>query len=50
MSGEGLAAMKTLEIVHPMATLKPLRRSAARYLTVSGIPSTYCANTSGMSL
>ncbi len=33
-----LAAMKAMEIDHPMATLKALRRSAARYLTVGGMP------------
>ena len=30
--------MKTMGVDHPMATLKALRRSAARYLTVGGMP------------
>jgi hypothetical protein len=42
--------MKTLEIDHPTTTFKAIRRSAARYLTVSAHTSTYYANTSGVSL
>ena len=38
LSRRWLVVMHAFGVTHPLATLKALRRSAARYLTVSGMP------------